>query len=126
MNEKLALINPLLPGGQPCDTPGGGGSALNPCEGAQGGFTFVELISKFITFGFLIGALLFVFMFIIGGVKWIASGGDKNKVEEARGTVTNAIIGLAVLFGLYMIIGLLSSFFGIDLLQIDLNKIKIR
>lgn len=126
MINKLAITNPLLPGGKPCDTPGGGGSALNPCEGAQGGFTFVELVSSFITFGFLIGVLLFVFWFILGGIKWIVSGGDKNKLEEAKGTVTNAIIGLVVLFSLYMVIGLFSSLLGVNILQIDLNKIKIK
>lgn len=116
MKNYLAVNNPLLPEG----------SVLNPNDSQQGSFTSVELIQNFVTFGFLIAILLFVFWFLLGGIKWIVSGGDKNKVEEARSTVTNAIIGLTVLFGLYMIIGLLSSFFGIDLLQIDLNKIKIR
>ncbi|MDO8452655.1 MAG: hypothetical protein Q7S79_02790 [bacterium] len=126
MIEKLAVVNPLLPGGKPCDTPGGGGSALNPCEGSQSGFTLVELIRNFITLGFIIASLLFVFWFMLGAIKWITSGGDKNKLETARGTVTSAIIGLAVLFSLYMILRLLERFFGINLLQIDLNQIKIR
>lgn len=114
--NKLAVANPLLPDG----------SKLNPIGGTQGAYATVELIQKFITFGFLIASLLFVFWFILGGIKWITSGGDKNKVEEARGTVTNAIVGLFVLFALYMVLRLLETFFDINVLQIDLNQIKIR
>lgn len=114
--NKLAVANPLLPDGSP----------LNPPDGTQGAFTTVELIQKFITFGFLFASLLFVFWFILGGIRWITSGGDKNKVEEARGTVTNAVVGISVLFALYMVLSLFGKFFDVNLLQIDLNKIKIR
>lgn len=36
-------------------------------------------------------ALIFI---IISGIKWITAGGDKTKVQSARGTLTYAIIGL--------------------------------
>ena len=125
--QKLAVINPLLPGGSGnLDKPCVGGSVLNPCNAQQGAFTAAELIQNFITLGFIIASLLFVFWFMFGAIKWITSGGDKNKLETARGTVANAIIGLVVLFSLYVILKLLERFFGINLLQIDLNKIKIR
>ena len=114
--QKLAVANPLLPDG----------SVLNPPDSQQGSYTTVELIQNFITLGFIIASLLFVFWFMLGAIRWITSGGDKNKLETARGTVANAIIGLVVLFSLYVILKLLEKFFGINLLQIDLNKIKIR
>lgn len=38
-------------------------------------------------------ALIFI---IISGIKWITAGGDKTKVQSARGTLTYAIIGLVL------------------------------
>jgi len=37
-----------------------------------------------------------VFFLIWGGIRWITSGGDKGKVDQARSTLTAAIIGLVV------------------------------
>src|SRR3990167_8945620 len=48
----------------------------------------------------IIVALIITFFFlIVGGIKWMTSGGDKAKVEEARNQITNAIIGLAIVAG---------------------------
>ena len=37
-----------------------------------------------------------VFFLIWGGIRWIASGGDKGKVDQARGTLTAAVVGLVI------------------------------
>lgn len=43
-------------------------------------------------------ALLLVLVFLIlGAFNWITSGGDKEKVKNARGLIVNALIGLAIL-----------------------------
>ena len=39
-------------------------------------------------------SLVFV---IIGGIKYIASGGDKLQTEEGKKTVSNAVIGLVII-----------------------------
>jgi len=40
-------------------------------------------------------ALIFLFR---GSISWITSGGDKEKIEKARQTLTNAVIGLLLIF----------------------------
>ena len=60
------------------------------------------------------GIATFVYM-IYGGVQWITSGGEKDKIKEARDKITQAIIGLAVVVSAWAIFRLIDYFFGIDI-----------
>jgi len=51
----------------------------------------------------LVGALFFV-MFLWGGVTWLTAGGDADKVKKARTTLTNAVIGLAIVALSYVLV----------------------
>ena len=85
------------------------------------GTTFLQNILQLgIRLGFVTGAIIFFFMLISGGIKWISSAGDKTRLEEAQKQITHALIGLAILFSVFAIIRLLNYVFGIDLLQISL------
>ena len=65
---------------------------------------------------FLIGAaLIFFFMLVLGGIKWIMSEGDEGKVKSARDQVQNALVGLVIVFAAWAILRLIGSLFGIDL-----------
>jgi hypothetical protein len=70
--------------------------------------------------GFVVGAVVFFFILIIGAIQWISSGGDKQTVETARGKVTNAIIGLIILFAVFAILQLINTFFKIQILNFTL------
>lgn len=61
----------------------------------------------------LIGVGLFV-MLVVGGFNFLLSGGDPKKLEAARGTLTNAIIGLVVIVCAFLIIFTVSKFTGVD------------
>lgn len=53
-------------------------------------------------------------MFIIGGFKYLTSGGDPKATESARNTITYAIAGLALLLGAWFILLFIKEFTGID------------
>ena len=57
------------------------------------------------------GVLLFI-MLMVGGFKFLTSGGDQKQVEQARGTLTHAVAGLAILIASYVIIQLISTVTG--------------
>jgi len=59
------------------------------------------------------GVILFI-MLIIGGMSFLFSGGDQKKLEKAKGTITNAFVGLVVLIGSYLVLLLIKQFTGID------------
>lgn len=61
---------------------------------------------------FAVGVILAVIFIIISGIQMIISGGDKQKVQAARGRLTYAIIGLLVIAGAFAIISLVISLLG--------------
>ncbi len=83
-------------------------------------FSFGAVVSALITLILVVAAIVFVFMLLWGGFKYISSGGDKGQLESSRGTITAALIGLTILFATWAIINLVSTFFGVDLININL------
>ena len=61
-----------------------------------------------------VAALVFFIMLLVGGLKYILSGGDKGKTESARGQITAALIGLVIVFAAWAILQLMSTFIGVD------------
>jgi hypothetical protein len=65
----------------------------------------------------IIGGLLVLFYFILGGVDWITSHGEKGKVEAARNKMTQAVIGFIILISTFTIVGFLGTLIGFDFLR---------
>lgn len=63
-----------------------------------------DLIGRITNLLLFIVGVISVFMLIIGGLKFILSGGDKTKTTAARNTILYALIGLLVAFFSYAII----------------------
>lgn len=74
-----------------------------------------SMVSGAITLIMTVVALAFFAMLILGGLKWVVSEGDKNNVEGARNQVTNALIGLAIVFSAWAIMKLIEMVFGISI-----------
>lgn len=74
------------------------------------------IISGAISLVIILVALVFFFILIIGGLKWITSGGDEKKVGLARAQITNALIGLVIVFAAWAIMSLIGVVFGIKIL----------
>ena len=53
--------------------------------------------------------IIAVIMLIIGGIKYVVSGGDSKKVTDAKNTVLYAIIGLVVCFLAFAIVNFVIS-----------------
>ncbi len=70
------------------------------------------IIGWVIRFIFIIGGFFVLYELVTGGLNWILSSGDKEKVEKARKQITNAIIGLIILFVTIAIVALLEQVFG--------------
>jgi len=83
-----------------------------------------QFISKAISFIFVIAVVVAIFFLLLGALKWIYSGGDKAAVEGARNTITAAVIGLVILFLVFLIFTVVLKFFGIDIVDIELPSIN--
>ena len=78
--------------------------------------SFARLISAAIQLVLILAAIIFFFILVTGGIKWITSGGDKGKTEGARSQITAALVGLVIVFAAWAIIQLIEIFFDVDIL----------
>jgi uncharacterized membrane protein (UPF0182 family) len=95
---------------------------LNPGVGFDKIFnlSFPSIINLLVRFMVIIAAVIFFFMLVIGGIRWIASGGDKGQTEGARNQITAALVGLVIVFAAWAIARLIYAFFGVDILNLTL------
>jgi hypothetical protein len=76
-----------------------------------------DYLSAIVTTLTVVGGLAFVIFFILGGLKWITSGGDKGKTSEAADQMVHAAMGLIVIVAAYFIIGIIGGVLGLDILN---------
>jgi len=86
-----------------------------------GGLTIPGIIAGLIRLTLVGAAVIFFFMLVIGGIRWIASGGDKAQTEAARNQITAALIGLVVVFAAWAIVALIKTLFGIDIFTLKIT-----
>ena len=101
--------------------------ALGPGLQGKTGTEFLQIIlPNMIGLSFVIGVVIFLFVVAIGAIQWTISGGDKTAIESARGKITNAIVGIIILFSLFALLKLIEDFFGINILSLDLGILEIK
>ena len=79
--------------------------------------TLGSYISHIIPAVLLIAGLATFLYLLLGGVQWITSQGSKDKIQEAKDKITNAIIGLAIVASAWAIYHLIDYFFGIGIVK---------
>ncbi len=107
------------------------GGISNPALGDKymntSGINFFKLlIPRLVTVVLIIGSLIFFFTLITGAIQWMSSGGDKQALETARGKITQALIGIVILFVSFAIVKLIEHFFGISILTLDIGSLVIQ
>lgn len=111
MSRLAQITNPALEG---------------PLQNKSGEVFFASIVPAIIGVFLLIGSLIFLFTLITGAISWMTSGGDKQKLEDARSRITNGIVGLVILLTTFALVKLLENFFGINILTLDFGPLKIR
>lgn len=73
----------------------------------QGGGLFnaknvAEFVGKVLLIGPFLGILLIIHL-VTAGYEWMTSAGDAKKVEDAKKRIKNAVIGVVLLIGMYVL-----------------------
>lgn len=102
---KIALLSafvPLAAGAQNL-----GGEALNKAAvktaGYAEGSTVEGVISTVISMLLGLLGVIFLALTVYGGYMWLIARGDESKVEKAKSTIINSIIGLVIVLAAYAI-----------------------
>ena len=85
-----------------------------------GGLTVPDVVSGFIRLALVIAAIVFFFILVIGGIRWIMSGGDKAQTENARNQITAALVGVGIVFAAWAIVALINTFFRVNIFELKL------
>lgn len=93
--------------------------AIDLCTGQQGlnvtglcAVTVDTLVPQIVNVALFVAFISALVFLIIGGIRWIFSGGDKEGTANAKKAVTSALIGLAVVLGSWILINIVLNFFG--------------
>ena len=99
---------------------------IEPGPGFEGllNITLVSILQGAIRLVLIVAAIVFFFVLVIGGIQWITSGGDKAGTEAARKRITNALIGLAIVFAAWAIIALIQALFDVNILNLQIPTFK--
>ena len=81
------------------------------------GLLFKNIVSYALGFA---GIVLFILL-LVGGFKFITSGGDPKAVESAKKTLTSAIAGLFIILASYLIMILISNILGVDVTEFKIS-----
>jgi hypothetical protein len=104
-----AYTGPDIPTNTPIPIVGAGGM---PTGGIEGG-----ILNKILGTGFsvlvIIGIILCLYVLVLSGWQWIFSSGDKQSIGKVRQRISYALVGLVVIFISFVLINLLTNFFGI-------------
>lgn len=85
-------------------------------ESAQN-YEIIEIINKGIAYAIIIAGLLSVIFIFIGGISFILSGGQEDKIKQAVGTIRYAIIGLIITVLSVVIVGTVGRVLGLDIIK---------
>ena|SRR3989344_2980153 len=86
----------------------------SPVSGIDPNAEVGTIFGNAITIIFIVAIVLVLFFVIIGAFQWITSGGDKEKYGKARGSITHALIGLAILALAFLIVRVAGNIVNVD------------
>ncbi len=84
-------------------------------QAGASGYNIVDLINITIAFAIIVAGALSIFYIFYGGISFILSGGQEDKIKQAVHTIRYAIIGLIITIFAVTIIAIIGSIFNFDL-----------
>jgi hypothetical protein len=92
---------------------GGGGSIVDAAQN----YDVLQILNRGIAYAIIIAGFLSVVFVFIGGISFILSGGQEDKIKSAVSTIRYAIIGLVITILATVIIGTVGKAMGLDIIR---------
>lgn len=71
----------------------------------------------------LAGVLSFLYL-LWGGIQWITAGGDKDGIEKGRRKIIQAMVGLGIVFSVYVVVAIINTVFDLDIMQFTIPRLN--
>lgn len=84
---------------------------------AASNYEILEIINRGIAYAIIVAGFLSVVFIFIGGISFILSGGEEDKIKSAVSTIRYAIIGLIITILATVIIGTVGKAMGLDIVR---------
>lgn len=102
---------------------GTGSGSRSIVEAAQN-YDIMEIINRGLAYAIIIAGFLSVVFIFVGGISFILSGGQEEKIKSAVSTIRYAIIGLIITILATVIVGTVGKAMGLDIIKyINLSDI---
>lgn len=75
------------------------------------------VFQNIVNWALIFAAVVAIFLIMFSGIKFLRSGGQEKLVEDARNTLTYAIIGLVVILLSFLIINVISDITGVGCIK---------
>lgn len=82
----------------------------------------VTVLKNIITILAPAAGVAFFIMLLVGGYKFITSGGDPKAVGSARATLTYAVIGIILVVASWLILQLIANLTGAQVTTVEIPK----
>lgn len=88
-------------------------------------YTTMDLVQMFVVYAFIVAAGLSAVFVFIGGINFILSGGDDDKIKGAVNTIRYAIVGLIVTILSFTFVTIIGKIFGMNFMSyLSYDKIR--
>lgn len=80
-------------------------------------YDVVEIINRGIAYAIIVAGFLSIVFIFFGGISFILSGGQEDKIKQAVSTIRYAIIGLVVTILSVVIVNFVGKAMGLDIIK---------
>ena len=78
------------------------------------------MLRNLINVAFVFAGVYFFIMLLRGGYEYINAGGDKEAVQKAQKRLTNAFIGIIIVFSAFAFLYVVEVLFGVDIRKFNI------
>lgn len=93
------------------------GSGSRSIIDAASNYEILEIINRGLAYAIIIAGFLSLIFIFVGGISFILSGGQEDKIKSAVSTIRYSIIGLIVTILATVIIGTVGKAMGLDIIK---------
>lgn len=107
---------------------GGEGGVFNTLDPKVTLLKFENTISVTVGVLTISAGIWFIFQIFAGAYQWLASGGEKQSLQNAQKRLSNGVVGLFIVIVSYTLIAIIGKIIGLDILtpaQTVIDKIRI-